>query len=187
MRPRLGELVVTPLATIGVLSALLVWEIEHVGSVLLALVLAIVGATVGIFVARGVRRQIDELSRYYERLLETADEESRRAETANQMKDEFLATVSHELRTPLNSVLGWARLLGAGKLDANQYSKAVQAIERAGWAQSRLIEDLLDSPESSAANSRSRRALWLRSRSSKPQSNRSGQRQPRRKLPSTFP
>src|SRR4051812_35047789 len=110
MRPRLGELVVTPLATIGVLSALLVWEIEHVGSVVLALILALVGLTVGIFVARGVRRQIDELSRYYERLLETADEESRRAENANQTKDEFLATLSHELRTPLNSVLGWARL-----------------------------------------------------------------------------
>jgi signal transduction histidine kinase/CheY-like chemotaxis protein len=144
MRPRLGQLVVTPLATIGVLSALLVWEVEHVGSVVLALLLAAVGMTVGIFVARGVRRQIDELSSYYERLLETADEESRRAETANQMKDEFLATLSHELRTPLNSVLGWARLLGSGKLDSEHYARAIQAIERAGWAQSRLIEDLLD-------------------------------------------
>src|SRR5256885_2344204 len=144
MRPRLGQLVVTPLATIGVLSALLVWEIEHVGSLILAVVLAVVGLTVGVFVARGVRRQIDELSKYYERLLETADEESRRAESANQMKDEFLATLSHEVRTPLNSVLGWARLLASGKLDPEHYTKAVQAIERAGWAQSRLIEDLLD-------------------------------------------
>jgi signal transduction histidine kinase/ActR/RegA family two-component response regulator len=144
MRPRLGELVVTPLATVGVLAALLVWEIEHVGSIVLAFVLALVGITVGVFVARGVKKQIDELSRYYERLLETADEESRRAEIANQTKDEFLATLSHELRTPLNSVLGWARLLASGKLDSNQYTKAVQAIERAGWAQSRLIEDLLD-------------------------------------------
>jgi signal transduction histidine kinase/CheY-like chemotaxis protein len=144
MRPRLGELVVTPLATIGVLAALLVWEIEHVGSVLLAIVLAVVGLTVGVYVARGVRRQIDELSRYYERLLELADEESRRAESANRMKDEFLSTLSHELRTPLNSVIGWARLLSSGKLDAEHEAKAIQAIERAGWAQSRLIEDLLD-------------------------------------------
>src|SRR5262249_13926766 len=52
--------------------------------------------------------------------------------------------LSHELRTPLNSVLGWSRLLASGKLDASQTARAIQAIERAGWAQSRLIEDLLD-------------------------------------------
>src|ERR1700730_7138658 len=52
--------------------------------------------------------------------------------------------LSHELRTPLSSVLGWSRLLASGKLDAGQTVRAVQAIERAGWAQSRVIEDLLD-------------------------------------------
>ncbi len=41
-------------------------------------------------------------------------------------------------------MLGWARLLAGGKLDPAQTARAVQAIERAGWAQSRLIEDLLD-------------------------------------------
>ena len=41
-------------------------------------------------------------------------------------------------------MLGWARLLASGKLDAEQSAQAVRAIERAGWAQSRLIEDLLD-------------------------------------------
>jgi hypothetical protein len=30
--PQLGRLIVTPLATIGVLAAVLVWEIERVGS-----------------------------------------------------------------------------------------------------------------------------------------------------------
>jgi signal transduction histidine kinase/CheY-like chemotaxis protein len=144
MRLKLGRLVVIPLSTIGVLAAVLTWEIEHVGSLALALALAIGGLVAGLFIARRVRRQLDELSRYYESLLRIADEESRRAESANRMKDEFLATLSHELRTPLNAILGWTRLLGSGKLDDRQTTKGLEAIERSGWAQSRLIEDLLD-------------------------------------------
>jgi signal transduction histidine kinase/CheY-like chemotaxis protein len=141
---RLGRIVVLPFATIGVIAAVLVWEIEHVGSISLAIALAALAVTIGVVVARRLHNQIDELSAHYEALLRTADEESRRAEAASRIKDEFLATLSHELRTPLNSVLGWARLLAGGKLDAVQSAKAIQAIERAGWAQSRLIEDLLD-------------------------------------------
>lgn len=144
MGRRLGRIVVVPFATIGVVSALLVWEIEHVGSIALAVLLGSIAVGIGVLVARRVRTQIDELSAYYETLLRTAEAASTRAEAAGRIKDEFLSTLSHELRTPLNSILGWARLLEGGKLDATQSARAIQAIERAGWAQSRLIEDLLD-------------------------------------------
>src|SRR5437764_10504284 len=143
-KSQLGGLIVTPFATIGVLAAVLVWEVEHVSSLLLAAALAAAGVAIGIVVARHLRRDMNHLAEYYSGLLRTADEQSRQAEAANRLKDEFLATLSHELRTPLNSVLGWARLLASGKLDAEQSARAVQAIERAGWAQSHLIEDLLD-------------------------------------------
>jgi signal transduction histidine kinase/CheY-like chemotaxis protein len=143
-RPDFGRLVVPPIAAIGGLAAILLWEIEHAGSLWLALIILAVGLVAGAFIAREVRRRIGMLSAHYEGLLRTADEESRRAEAANRLKDEFLATLSHELRTPLNSVLGWARLLASGKLDKETTARAVGAIERAGWAQSRLIEDLLD-------------------------------------------
>src|SRR3954471_1846020 len=144
VRPQLGKLIVTPFATIGVLAAVPVWEVEHVGSIALAFVIAAGGVLIGALVSRQLRRDIDRVADYYSTLLRTADEQSRRAEEANRLKDEFLATLSHELRTPLNSVLGWARLLASGKLDKEQTVRAVQAIERAGWAQSRVIEDLLD-------------------------------------------
>ena len=132
------------MATIGALAAILVWELEHVGSILLAVLVLASVVVAALVVMRRVRQRVDDLAAHYEALLRTADEQSRRAEAANRLKDEFLATLSHELRTPLNSVLGWARLLATGKLDADQTTKAVQAIERAGWAQSRLVEDLLD-------------------------------------------
>jgi len=143
-RPQLGRLIVTPFATIGVLAAVLVWEVEHVGSILLAVAIALGGVFIGVMVSRQLRRDIEGVTDYYARLLHNADEQSRQAEAANRLKDDFLTTVSHELRTPLNSVLGWARLLASGKLNVPQSARAVQAIERAGWAQSRLIEDLLD-------------------------------------------
>ncbi|MEQ1729315.1 MAG: hybrid sensor histidine kinase/response regulator [Vicinamibacterales bacterium] len=144
MGRRLGRIVVVPFATIGIVSALLVWEIEHVGSIALAILLGTIAVGIGVLVARHVRTQIEELATYYETLLRTAEAASARAESAGRIKDEFLSTLSHELRTPLNSILGWARLLEGGKLDAAQSARAIQAIERAGWAQSQLIEDLLD-------------------------------------------
>src|SRR5439155_4132106 len=108
-RRQLGHLIVTPFVTIGVLSAVLLWEVEHVGSVVLLLAIFVGALVVGIVVARGMRRDISRLTERYEGPLMIADEQSHQAEAANHLKDEFLFTLSHELRTPLNSVLGWSR------------------------------------------------------------------------------
>ena len=66
------------------------------------------------------------------------------AEKANRLKDEFLATLSHELRTPLNAVIGWTRILKAGRLDDESSAHAIDVIERNAWAQKQIIEDILD-------------------------------------------
>jgi len=66
------------------------------------------------------------------------------AETANRMKDEFLATVSHELRTPLNAILGWSHILRGGKPDETTVARGVEVIERNAQTQAQLIEDILD-------------------------------------------
>lgn len=66
------------------------------------------------------------------------------AETANRMKDEFLATVSHELRTPLNAIIGWTHMMRRGHLDDDTKSRALETIERNAKSQAQLVEDLLD-------------------------------------------
>jgi PAS domain S-box-containing protein len=66
------------------------------------------------------------------------------AQTANRMKDEFLATVSHELRTPLTAILGWARIIRGGKLDPARFLRGLDVIERNGRAQAAIIDDILD-------------------------------------------
>lgn len=66
------------------------------------------------------------------------------AETANRIKEEFLATLSHELRTPLNAIIGWMQLLRTGKMNQSQIDKALDVIDRNAKAQNQLVEDLLD-------------------------------------------
>ena len=80
-----------------------------------------------------------------ELLLEREKAARRSAESADRLKDEFLATVSHELRTPLNSILGWAATLNLNdSFDEGSVRNALRIIERNARAQSALINDILD-------------------------------------------
>jgi CheY-like chemotaxis protein len=57
---------------------------------------------------------------------------------------DLLAFASHELRTPLNVILGWARLLRSGVLDAEGKARALETIERNALLQARLLDELQD-------------------------------------------
>ena len=78
------------------------------------------------------------------RILQQEQAAREEAESANRIKDEFLAVLSHELRSPLNPILGWTKLLQSGKLDETRKLEALKTIERNAKLQSQLIEDLLD-------------------------------------------
>ena len=66
------------------------------------------------------------------------------AETANRLKDEFLATLSHELRTPLNAILGWTTMLRDGNVQQRHVMRALDTIHRNATAQVQIVNDLLD-------------------------------------------
>jgi signal transduction histidine kinase/ActR/RegA family two-component response regulator len=97
--------------------------------------------------ASAITRDITEEKRAQQQradLLERERLARTEAETANRLKDEFLATVSHELRTPLTAILGWTKLLQSKGLDEQTEKRALQAMERNAKAQASLIEEILD-------------------------------------------
>ncbi|MBD2028042.1 PAS domain-containing protein [Leptolyngbya sp. FACHB-711] len=79
-----------------------------------------------------------------EQLLAREQAAREQAETANRLKDEFLAILSHELRSPLNPILGWTRLLRSREFAPEARDRALETIERNAKLQTQLIEDLLD-------------------------------------------
>jgi signal transduction histidine kinase/ActR/RegA family two-component response regulator len=65
-------------------------------------------------------------------------------QSANRLKDEFLATLSHELRTPLNAVLGYSRMLRSGAIRSDRVPQALEVIERNAGSLAQIVEDVLD-------------------------------------------
>ena len=71
------------------------------------------------------------------------------AESANKLKDQFIAVLSHELRTPLNVMLGWTHVLETNPAPERR-ARAASIVARNGRLLARLVGDLLDISRASA-------------------------------------
>src|SRR5262249_53584049 len=88
--------------------------------------------------------RLKQAEREREQLLRLEQTARKNAESANRMKDVFLATVSHELRTPITPILGWVDMLRKRAPEQQFLQRGLGIIDRNARAQARLIEDLLD-------------------------------------------
>lgn len=133
----------------GAMAAVVVDRGEHWKAVLMIAPVYLAYQTYRLFIARleDQKRHLDEMTRLQNErgvLLEREQVARASAETANRLKDQFLATVSHELRTPMNAILGWADMLRLGTLPADRKDRACEAIFNNAMRQARLIDELLD-------------------------------------------
>jgi PAS domain S-box-containing protein len=88
--------------------------------------------------------RLKQAEREREQLLRLEHTARKQAESANRVKDEFIATLSHELRTPLTPILGWTQLLRNRTTDPSAIERGLDVIEHNARSQAKLIDDLLD-------------------------------------------
>jgi two-component system CheB/CheR fusion protein len=104
------------------------------------------GGSERIFLAIEDRTELKRVEQRRDALLVLEQSARERAEAADHLKDEFVATVSHELRGPLTAMVGWMHILTSGEAqgDPATLASGLAALNRGIKAQSRLIADLLD-------------------------------------------
>lgn len=95
---------------------------------------------------RSRSEELEKLNVALDMALVTTDEARERAERADQIKSQFLASMSHELRTPLNAILNFTEFVALGmmgEVNDRQRDALEKSLESARHLLN-LINDVLD-------------------------------------------
>jgi PAS domain S-box-containing protein len=71
-------------------------------------------------------------------------EEGAAAHFLNQFSSNYIALALRELQSSYNEIFGWARLIRAGQMNAQQAVEALESIERRTHSQQQLLANLLE-------------------------------------------
>lgn len=93
--------------------------------------------------AEMAQRELEEVNRRLNEVIEEARASAQEADFANRAKSDFLATMSHEIRTPLNGVIGFIDMLSDTDLSEEQMDY-VNTVRSSGKTLMALINDVLD-------------------------------------------
>lgn len=97
------------------------------------------GGTGSPVIIGGILEDITEQKELYRQLIE----ERQKAEGANKLKSQFLATMSHEIRTPMNALIGLSELALETTLNAQQRDY-LDKIHSSSLSLLTLLNDILD-------------------------------------------
>ncbi len=76
--------------------------------------------------------------RYQEKLISAKD----KANEANNLKTNFLASISHEFRTPLNVIIGYSKILSSANTDVKNH-QYIKQIENSGLKLLDMVDNIL--------------------------------------------
>lgn len=93
-----------------------------------------------------LEQRVDERTRELAEALTAAEAARQRAEQADQVKSQFLASMSHELRTPLNAVINFSKFLHRGMFGpvSDEQKGALDKVIASSTHLLGLINDVLD-------------------------------------------
>lgn len=92
---------------------------------------------------RKARLRVEEYNKKLEKEAKNASDLLLKAESANLIKSQFVATISHELRTPMNGLIGMINLLKDTPLD-NTQQEFLGIMEKSASNLLVLLNDILD-------------------------------------------